>query len=39
MGLELFVSEPSARLPTVTTVKIPEEVQDWKAVVGHAMKK
>jgi len=38
MGLELFVSVPSSRTPTVTTVKVPEGV-DWKAVTVYAMEK
>jgi len=38
MGLELFVALPAARLPTVTTIKVPEGV-DWKAVTGYAMQK
>ncbi len=38
LGLELFVSDPSARLPTVTTIKVPQGV-DWKAVVKYAMDK
>ncbi len=38
MGLELFVADAASRLPTVTTIKVPEGV-DWKAVVMHAMKK
>jgi hypothetical protein len=38
MGLELFVSLPAARLPTVTTIKVPEGV-DWKAVTVYAMQK
>merc|ERR1711997_159799 len=29
MGLELFVQNPDARLPTVTTIKVPEGI-DWK---------
>lgn len=36
MGLELFVRQPEARLPTVTTIKVPEGV-DWKAVTVYAM--
>jgi aspartate aminotransferase-like enzyme len=38
MGLELFVALPGARLPTVTTIKVPEGV-DWKAVTVYAMQK
>lgn len=37
MGLELFVADPKHRLPTVTTIKVPQNV-DWKAVTVHAMK-
>ena len=36
LGLELFVAQKSARLPTVTTVRVPDGV-DWKAVVKFAM--
>lgn len=38
MGLELFVQNPKDRLPTVTTIKVPEGL-DWKAVTKHAMEK
>ena len=38
MGLDLFVAYPAARLPTVTTIKVPEGV-DWKAVTVYAMQK
>lgn len=38
MGLELFVEQTEARLPTVTTIKVPEGV-DWKAVTTYAMQK
>ena len=38
LGLELFVSDPASRLPTVTTIKVPEGV-NWQAVAGHCMKK
>merc|ERR1711936_88002 len=37
MGLEMFVPDPKARLPTVTTIKVPEGV-NWQAVAGHCMK-
>ena len=37
MGLELFVRCESARLPTVTTIRVPEGV-NWKRVTAHAMK-
>lgn len=38
MGLELFVPKPCARAPTVTTIKVPSEL-DWKAVTTYAMDK
>jgi len=38
LGLELFVKNPKLRLPTLTTVEVPENV-DWKAVVDHLMNK
>jgi len=38
MGLELFVENPEDRLPTVTTVKVPEGV-NWKDVASHMMHK
>lgn len=37
LGLEMFVSDPKARLPTVNTIKIPVGI-DFAAVCGHAMK-
>lgn len=37
LGLEMFVSDPSARLPTVNTIKVPEGL-DWKAVTEYCMK-
>lgn len=37
LGLEFFVADPAKRLPTVTTIKVPEGVQ-WKAVTDHCMK-
>merc|ERR1711973_256537 len=37
LGLELFVADPNSRLPTVTTIKVPEGV-NWQAVAGHCMK-
>jgi len=37
LGLEMFVPDPKARLPTVNTIKIPEGI-DFMAVCGHAMK-
>jgi len=38
LGLELFVENPSDRLPTVTTILIPHGV-DWKHITQHAMDK
>lgn len=38
MGLHLFVAKPEDRLPTVTTIKVPEGL-DWKAVTKNAMEK
>jgi aspartate aminotransferase-like enzyme len=38
LGLELFVANPAWRLPTVTTVKVPEGVV-WSDVTGYIMKK
>ena len=38
LGLEFFVSDPKARLPTVTTIKVPVGI-DWKAVTGIAILK
>jgi len=37
LGLELFVQDPNYRLPTVTTIKVPDGV-NWQAVAGHCMK-
>lgn len=37
LGLEMFVPDPKARLPTVNTIKVPEGI-DFMAVCGHAMK-
>jgi len=37
LGLEMFVEDPKARLPTVNTIKVPEGI-DFMAVCGHAMK-
>uniref|UniRef100_A0A915J532 Alanine--glyoxylate aminotransferase n=1 Tax=Romanomermis culicivorax TaxID=13658 RepID=A0A915J532_ROMCU len=34
LGLELFVQNPTYRLPTLTTVHVPQGV-DWKKVVDH----
>ncbi|XP_020624089.1 serine--pyruvate aminotransferase-like [Orbicella faveolata] len=39
MGLEMFVKDKAHRLPTVTSVKIPEGFPDWKAVPEYLMKK
>lgn len=38
LDLELFVRDPSKRLPTVTTIALPRDVS-WQEVVGYAMKK
>jgi alanine-glyoxylate transaminase/serine-glyoxylate transaminase/serine-pyruvate transaminase len=38
LGLQLFVTNPAARLPTVNTIKVPEGV-DWKAVSDYCMQK
>ena len=38
LGLEMFVGEPSSRLPTVNTIKVPQGM-DWAAVSGYCMKK
>jgi len=37
MGLEMFVPDPKARLPTVNTIKIPDGI-NWQAVTGYCMK-
>merc|ERR1719228_2907208 len=37
LGLEMFVQDPKARLPTVNTIKVPQGV-DWGAVSGYCMK-
>ncbi|XP_027043880.1 serine--pyruvate aminotransferase-like [Pocillopora damicornis] len=39
MGLEMFVKDKALRLPTVTSVKVPEGFPDWKAVPDYLMKK
>ncbi|XP_010223499.1 PREDICTED: serine--pyruvate aminotransferase, partial [Tinamus guttatus] len=38
LGLELFVKEEKARLPTVTTVKVPEGY-DWKQLTNYVLDK
>ncbi|CAI7815575.1 unnamed protein product, partial [Closterium sp. NIES-53] len=38
LGLDLFVEDHDSRLPTVTTVKVPEGVE-WTKVTGHLMSK
>ncbi|GJP60456.1 hypothetical protein CLOP_g17674 [Closterium sp. NIES-67] len=38
LGLELFVKDPSLRLPTVTTIKVPEGVH-WAQVTSYLMEK
>jgi len=37
LGLEMFVEDPAARLPTVNTIKVPAGL-DWKAVTDYCMK-
>merc|ERR1719445_2988192 len=37
LGLELFVEDASKRLPTVTTIKVPEGVS-WSEVSAFCMK-
>lgn len=32
LGLELYVKNPVNRLPTITSVKLPKEV-DWKRII------
>lgn len=32
LGLELYVKNPTYRLPTITSIKLPKEV-DWKRIV------
>ncbi|XP_010011525.1 PREDICTED: serine--pyruvate aminotransferase, partial [Nestor notabilis] len=36
LGLELFVKEEKARLPTITTVRVPEGY-DWKEIIAFLM--
>lgn len=35
LGLELYVKTPANRLPTITSVKLPKDV-DWKKIVDIA---
>lgn len=35
LGLELYVSNPKARLPTITSIKLPSNC-DWKKVIDFA---
>jgi len=37
LGVELFVEDPKLRLPTVTTIKIPSDIPEWKHVNQFAM--
>lgn len=37
LNLELFVENPENRLPTVTSIKVPNGV-DWREVIAYAMK-
>ncbi|CAH3120841.1 unnamed protein product [Pocillopora meandrina] len=39
MGLRMFVKDKAMRLPTVTSIRIPEGFPDWKAVPTYLMKK
>ncbi|NXV30193.1 SPYA protein, partial [Rissa tridactyla] len=36
LGLELFVKEEKARLPTITTIRVPEGY-DWKDIIAFLM--
>lgn len=38
LGLEFYVKSEHKRLPSVTTVQVPNDV-DWKEVIGYVMKK
>lgn len=38
LGLEFYVKDEHKRLPSVTTLHVPNNV-DWKEVVGYVMKK
>lgn len=38
IGLELFVRDPEKRLPTVTAIVVPEDV-NWQDVTSYTMKK
>ncbi|XP_069683970.1 alanine--glyoxylate aminotransferase [Periplaneta americana] len=38
LGFELFVEKKDARLPTVTTIKVPKDV-DWRLIQEYTMKK
>ncbi|XP_072263904.1 alanine--glyoxylate aminotransferase isoform X1 [Pyxicephalus adspersus] len=38
LGLKLFVKDPALRLPTVTTIAVPEGY-DWKDITTYIMKK
>lgn len=38
LDLELFVTDPNARLPTITAVKVPKNC-DWKKVIEFAANK
>ncbi|KAM9315360.1 alanine--glyoxylate aminotransferase [Gastrophryne carolinensis] len=37
LGLKLFVKDPALRLPTVTTISVPEGY-DWKEITAYIMK-
>ncbi|KAM4693417.1 alanine--glyoxylate aminotransferase isoform 1-T1 [Discoglossus pictus] len=38
LGLKLFVKDPALRLPTVTTISVPDGY-DWKDITAYIMKK
>lgn len=37
LGLELFVRDPAKRIPTVTAITVPEDV-NWQDVTSYTMK-
>lgn len=39
LGFKLFVKNSFCRLPTITTILIPNEIGAWRAVCEYAMKK
>ncbi|XP_040204857.1 serine--pyruvate aminotransferase isoform X2 [Rana temporaria] len=38
LGLKLFVKDPALRLPTVTTIRVPDGYE-WKDITTHIMRK